>query len=308
MNPAPLAAAPPTNPVQSAFAIPGASTLHTSRLNGSVMAATELRCDSSHFGLTSSMPVEPAYLVALQLRGCPKHELFFEGRGTKPKDFEAGTTSIFDLRLDPVADITSPFHSIHFYLPQRALDDLAADAGHTSRPEVTHPQGVSVRDPVVFSLISSLRPLMPTPERANRLLIDHVALALCAHVVDRYCGMPPTAAAVTTGGLTARQERTAKELMVEHLDGDLGLREIADACGLSERHFSRAFKRSEGVTPHRWLLQMRVERAKDLMKDGRLSLAEVGLACGFSDQSHFSRTFQRSTGCTPGQWRRKHYR
>ena len=88
------------------------------------------------------------------------------------------------------------------------------------------------------------------------------------------------------------------------LDADVSLAEIANAVGLSETHFSRAFKQSTGCAPFAWLLQQRVEHAKALLVDVRAPLAQVALAVGFSAQPAFTTAFRRITGVTPGAWRR----
>jgi transcriptional regulator GlxA family with amidase domain len=67
--------------------------------------------------------------------------------------------------------------------------------------------------------------------------------------------------------------------------------------------FARAFRRSLGAHPHRWLLQQRIEHAKGLLREGRASLAEIAGATGFSSQSLFTRSFSGRTGLTPGRWR-----
>ena len=81
-------------------------------------------------------------------------------------------------------------------------------------------------------------------------------------------------------------------------------RRLAEECGLSPRHFARAFRQSTGVPPHRWLMRHRVQRAKELLRRQALSLADIALRCGFADQSHFTRVFSREVGFSPGQWRR----
>jgi AraC family transcriptional regulator len=73
---------------------------------------------------------------------------------------------------------------------------------------------------------------------------------------------------------------------------------------LSVSHFSRAFRRSMGAAPHNWLLTCRVEAAKEKLRDHRLTLSDVALACGFADQSHLTRVFTRIVGVSPGAWRR----
>ena len=89
-----------------------------------------------------------------------------------------------------------------------------------------------------------------------------------------------------------------------NLGGDITLSEVANECGLSLSYFMRAFKRSTGDAPHRWLLRQRVQHAKTLLRETQMSLAEIAIVCGFADQSHFTRVFGVHTGQAPGVWRR----
>jgi len=112
-------------------------------------------------------------------------------------------------------------------------------------------------------------------------------------------------AARNRGGLAPWQLRRAEALMSKNL-GQRGapLGQIAEACGLSARHFARAFRQSTGIPPHRWLLNRRVERAKELLSNSQLALSDIALACGFADQSHFTRIFSATVRLSPGHWRR----
>ena len=87
--------------------------------------------------------------------------------------------------------------------------------------------------------------------------------------------------------------------MVEHLDQPIGLADLAGVACVSTFHFSRMFRAKTGLPPHRYLAELRIERAKTLLLRGELSLAEVALACGFSDQSNFGRAFRKACGSTP---------
>ena len=111
-------------------------------------------------------------------------------------------------------------------------------------------------------------------------------------------------AAGARGGLAPWQLRRAEALMSENLSVQVSLGQVAQECGLSVRHLTRAFRQSTGVPPHRWLLNRRVERAKTLLPNTKLSLSDVALACGFGDQSHFTRTFTAAVRLSPGVWRR----
>jgi len=106
------------------------------------------------------------------------------------------------------------------------------------------------------------------------------------------------------GGLAPWQCKRAKEAMLDDLSVSPSLAEIAATCGLSSRHFLRAFKASNGMSPHRWLLKARVERAREMLEKTAESVGEIANACGFSDQSHLTRTFRKLVGTPPGAWRR----
>jgi AraC-like DNA-binding protein len=291
------------NPVAKAFRAPDAPTLVTRALHKSTMAATELRCDQRNFGRTVSMPREDAYLIALQFRECHNHDLYFDSRPVQPKNYVAGVTSIYDLRHDPIADLRDPFHSIMFHLPCKALDAVAYEARAPRVGDLRHDPGVSVDDPVVRHLLSSLLPATAKPAEAPSMFLDHVALALTAHVACTYGGVNPNPG-LPRGGLAPWQEKRAKELMSATLSEDVPLARLANECGLSVRHFARAFRQSTGTSPHRWLLKQRVEYARELLGNRGLSLSDVALSCGFADQSHFTRVFAAMIGVGPGAWRR----
>jgi AraC family transcriptional regulator len=217
------------------------------------------------------------------------------------KPITVGDVLLYDLRRDPIADLDAPFHSVHFYLPRAAFDEIADEAAVPRIGDLRHELGVGVVDPVIWHLGSALLPSFGFPERASRLMVDHLLRAACTHVAHAYGGMPSRAP--QRGGLAPWQEKRAKELLSAHVDGALSLAELAEECDLSVSYFSRAFRRSVGVPPHRWLLEQRIERAKQMLSNSALSLAEVALEAGFADQSHLTRSFRRQVGATPGSWR-----
>jgi AraC-like DNA-binding protein len=107
----------------------------------------------------------------------------------------------------------------------------------------------------------------------------------------------------TRGGLPPAAMRRVREYVETHLCESIDLAALAGVAGLSLYHFARAFKQSAGVTPHHYLVQRRVAQAQEMLARTELSLSEIALAAGFSDQSHFARHFRQTLGMTPGQFR-----
>jgi len=105
------------------------------------------------------------------------------------------------------------------------------------------------------------------------------------------------------GGLSPRAFRRVREYILTHLEEDISNRVLAEFAGLSPWYFVRAFKQTAGVSPHRFLLQSRVERVKHLLVETELPLAQIAIAAGFGDQSHCTRWFRKLVGITPSRFR-----
>jgi AraC-like DNA-binding protein len=108
---------------------------------------------------------------------------------------------------------------------------------------------------------------------------------------------------LVTGGLTPWRERLAKALIHTLLGEKITVPQLAEACALSRSHFSRAFKRSTGMSPQDWIHQQRIAHAKRLIQESDMTLTQISAECGFCDQAHFSRTFTKTEGVTPMLWR-----
>ena len=135
------------------------------------------------------------------------------------------------------------------------------------------------------------------------LFLDSIAIAMASYLVRHYSVASSTDKGFT-GGMTPSVLRRCIEFMETHLERDLQLSELAREAGISTSHFIRSFRQSTGKTPHQYLIRRRIERAKTVMNDERVSLTEVALASGFADQHHLSRIFRRITGMTPSTYRR----
>ncbi|AYG59954.1 helix-turn-helix domain-containing protein [Rhizobium jaguaris] len=106
------------------------------------------------------------------------------------------------------------------------------------------------------------------------------------------------------GGLAPTHLRRAQELMLQEDAQPLKLQDVAKELDISQAHLSRAFKMSTGQSPHQWLIERKIAKAKALLVEGEMALSEIALKLGFCDQAHFTRAFRKSTGLTPLAWQR----
>lgn len=107
-----------------------------------------------------------------------------------------------------------------------------------------------------------------------------------------------------TAVLPQRKLRAVQELIESRLDTDLTLQELAAEIGYSRSHFLRMFRATTGMTPHRYVLKRRLERARQLLEHIQLTIAEVAMICGFSSHAHLALAFRKEFGITPTEYRR----
>jgi AraC family transcriptional regulator len=156
-------------------------------------------------------------------------------------------------------------------------------------------------DQRIFQIGSLLAAECSGPGEGSDLYGDSLVVALALDFLRLGNDRAPEA---KQGGLAPWQLKRAKEFMEANLSTSVRLRELADLTRLSQSQFGRAFKASTGLAPHRWQMNLRINRAQQLLLDGDLTLAQIALVTGFSEQSHLTRVFRGIVGVSPGSWRR----
>ena len=105
------------------------------------------------------------------------------------------------------------------------------------------------------------------------------------------------------GGLPPGNLRVVRGYVETHLHEKISLRSMAQQIRMSPYHFGRLFKQSTGLSPHQYLLEQRILKAKELLADHRLAIAEISQRLGFGSRAHFTTTFRQRAGTTPRQYR-----
>jgi AraC family transcriptional regulator len=162
------------------------------------------------------------------------------------------------------------------------------------------PHFMTRQDVLIQGIFCALREELESDKIGGYLLIDSIKTTLAIHLLRNYCTTQPKLSSYADGLSTLKLQQV-REYINEHLDRDIKLSEIAAIAQMSQYHFLRLFKQSMGVTPHQYILQCRIDKAKYLLRHSQLSIADIAVRVGFCDQSHLTRYFKRIVGVTPKQ-------
>lgn len=179
------------------------------------------------------------------------------------------------------------------------LKQVSQDLVNPDRIELI-PHFMTGQDVLIQGIFSALREELESGKLGGYLLIDSLKTTLAIHLLRNYCTTQPKLSSYADG-LSKSTLQQVTEYINDHLHQDVKLIELASIAQMSPYHFLRLFKHSMGVTPHQYILQRRIEKAKCLLQHGELSIAEIAATVGFCDQSHFTRYFKRIVGVTPKQ-------
>ena len=139
---------------------------------------------------------------------------------------------------------------------------------------------------------------------SGRLFLDHLEMAIAVALVKDYA-VQPASLRLYKGGLSPARLRRIKELVHAKIDHDLTLEDMAQSVDLSITHFCQMFRNSTGQSPHQFVLRLKVERAKEMLRTADVRVLDVAVACGFKTQQHFARVFRTISGTSPTEYRRE---
>ncbi len=194
--------------------------------------------------------------------------------------------------------------SVKLFIEPQHLREVAGSVfgGDGHRAQLHDVYGT--RDRFLVSVLAAIRDNLESPSRGSPLFLESVTGPLLHHLLREYSNLGGRVErGVASTALHAPGIDDAIDYMESNLDRTLSLTKIAEAAGLSRYHFLRQFKAATGQTPHRYLMQRRLERAKKSLLDPRRSIGEIALATGFSSQSHLTTAFRKAYGVSPGKFR-----
>jgi AraC family transcriptional regulator len=191
---------------------------------------------------------------------------------------------------------------LHVFFDINALRSLMGDEYDYSK--LGEPRLV-VYEPRVTDCARLLADLFVQNEPGDQLFGESMMMALMSSILTSVNKLPPRS---QSNRLLPWQLRLSKGYLEANFNRNVGLEELADLTGLSRSWFARGFRGSTGTAPYSFILQIRIRRAKELLRDSDIPIANIATEVGFADQSHFTKSFRRYTGATPREWREEQKR
>lgn len=183
------------------------------------------------------------------------------------------------------------------------LKEVAEESGFGETGELMLERKFLVQDKKLLQLGEWMLEELHNGGASGKLYRDSLANMTAVHLLQHYT--TSSEKCIKLSKLTNQQITLVIEYMQAHLEKDMSLEELAAAANVSISHLVRLFKKQTGLTPHQYLIQLRVEQAKTLIRCGRLGMKEIAAQVGFSDQGHFTKLFKRTTGLTPVQYAKR---
>lgn len=207
----------------------------------------------------------------------------------------------YDVRWKAVS--TEPFETMLVFLElpilQRALEEVFGDDAERARLQ----DASAFDDERLNSLLGLLREELMRGQ-ASPLFVQSIAQALAVYLARNF-GVTDEETRSSSPSLPGYKLRQITDWMNEHVAEDFSLDRLAAQAGLSKFHFQRLFKRTLGVSPSRYHINLRMNLARQLLRETKKSVVDVTLEVGYTDPSHFAKLFRRETGLSPSDYRRQ---
>jgi AraC family transcriptional regulator len=188
--------------------------------------------------------------------------------------------------------------TLHIVIEPDFLSKAAFEAECASPSSIELLPILKGRDRTLNNLAQLFLTTLNTSLVGEKLYLESLSSLLGVHLLRQYVNFIPKISASSTG-LAPYKLKEILDYIQVHLSENLSLDTLAAQINLSRCHFAFGFKQSTGTSPHRYVSQQRVEKAKQLLKLNRLPITEVALACGFANQSHLTTVFKKYSGTTP---------
>jgi len=196
-------------------------------------------------------------------------------------------------------------NTLHVYIRHGVLQEVAADMVEGDPAAVEIVPKVIDRDEALYALLQAVHLALADDDMATALYTDYLSRAIAAQLIRKHSSARLRAQrALTPTGTVSPVISEAIEYMKANMDQPISLADIAIAVNRSPSQFAREFRADLGIPPHRYLINLRLERAQYLLEKTATSIAEIAFECGFAHQEHMTRLFRKRCATTPAAYRR----
>ncbi|MEA5619968.1 AraC family transcriptional regulator [Cronbergia sp. UHCC 0137] len=189
--------------------------------------------------------------------------------------------------------------TLHIVIEPEFLSKVARDAECISFGNIELLPVLKTRDCKLENLVQLFLTEIDERNFGEKAYLESISSLFGIHLLRRYCTTTPRFQKYVGNGLTPYQLSVVLEYVQAYLSSDLSLDTMAFQIGMSRCYFATQFKQSMGITPHQYVNQQRIEKAKQYLRSQKLSISDIAIECGFSNQSHLTKVFKRQTGTTP---------
>lgn len=242
------------------------------------------------------------HAICLSLAPRPVRLLQTQGDKTQTGLYAKGDFCITPAKMPFFARWDGDDRFLQIRIASRFIQSVAREALVMNPDQLELLPEFRTRDPQIAAIGMMLLTELRQKNLGCRLYVESLVNVLAVHLLRQYTATKPHLT-VYKGGLPERQLLQVLDYISEHLNQDIKLADLAALLGMSQFHFSHLFKQSLGTAPYQYLIQQRVERAKQLLKQTDRSIIDIAFLCGFNSHSHLSKQFRQLTGITPRAYR-----
>ncbi|MEO0841960.1 MAG: AraC family transcriptional regulator, partial [Cyanobacteria bacterium J06643_5] len=230
------------------------------------------------------------HVIAVHVDKYPiKGERLLEGRIYK-ETYTNGKIAIYPANVIQAMNWDKKIEFINLSLEPKFLENCADESINSNNIEIL-PQ-FAIEDPVIYSLGLALTAELELNNDGSLLYAESAATMLAVHILRHYT-VQKLITKSFAGGISRSKIKLVINYINDNLDQNLSLIKLAELVNISPNHFLRVFKQSTELTPYQYVLNCRIKKAKQLLNNQKLTIAEISHKLGFYDQSSFTNTFRK---------------
>jgi AraC family transcriptional regulator len=250
------------------------------------------------------VPIPPInhYMIVKYTNAHTPMQRCFDGKWTK-KTCTSGDISLLTTLSDSHWHWTQEIDVSHVYISNELMSKVACEVLDRPIKDVLLHDELQLQDPVLLNLVDSVQSEATSGNIGTSLYAESLAIQLAVHLLRNYANIT-FKESLSVNQFSLYQRKLLIEYIDSHIHVKFRVEDLAALLGMGLWTFTKKFSESFGCTPHSFITSLRVEKAKQMLMEGRYAIKQVAYDCGFSDQAHLTRVVRANLGVTPGQLKR----